>query len=299
MSWTPYDLPHLVANLSGVNWDVLEDIQVGQVAGPAESHAPYLELTARTLDTAPLTWLDTDICQMVEETFTTVPEWSAEACMPGESGVIGLEKPFLMVMESSLPGAVEVTVDAVAWQRVGKKVALIPLSRRAGGRVFTSMPQYNRALLFDLFVLTIDLTAPQGAGSSVDIGDDELIVPRGHLDDFVSMVGAMWLLMSQPTLVEDSDEAVTRVKVRKPAPGQARRVPVRVSVRSLSAQRRVGGPGGRRGPATSRWWVRGHWRQQAWGKNRALRKPVFIAPHTAGAREAEVDDRPQVQVWRK
>lgn len=33
-------------------------------------------------------------------------------------------------------------------------------------------------------------------------------------------------------------------------------------------------------------------------KPRALRKPVFIAPHTAGSSDGDIDDRPQVQVWR-
>lgn len=301
-SWTPHDLPHMIAGLARTNHSMIDMLESGQITAPADDHILHLRASTMALEGSPMAWLDADVCGLVEGTHDTVPEWSASAVMPGESGIVALESPFLRAMESALPGAVEVTVDAVAWQQVGDQVLLMALSRRVGGRVFSLLDTYNRAPIFDLFSLRIPLDQAQGEGKDVDTGEsDGGFIGQDVATRFTSMVGAMWLIMSQPTLVEDGDDVEAMVRpARKTSPSAPRRMPVRVSTRRLSAQVAGSrGGGGRRGEASSRWWVRGHWRQQAWGKGRALRKPIFIAPHTAGARDAEVDDRPRVQVWRE
>lgn len=110
-----------------------------------------------------------------------------------------------------------------------------------------------------------------------------------------SIAGAAWLVMSQPRIIKDS-QLVAQVRKRT-SEGRRVKTPVRITIRSLvTTARGTSTPTGRK--ATSRWWVRGHWRQQPWGKERALRKPIFIAPHTAGNPEARIDGTPRVQVWR-
>ena len=48
----------------------------------------------------------------------------------------------------------------------------------------------------------------------------------------------------------------------------------------------------------NRWWVGGHWRQQACGPNHADRRPKWIAPYVKGPEGAPLKtDR--VHVWRR
>jgi hypothetical protein len=74
-----------------------------------------------------------------------------------------------------------------------------------------------------------------------------------------------------------------------------------VSLIELRRPVRVGGDSdgdqGSRRKSDKRWWVAGHWRQQACGPKRALRKPVWISMHLKGDSEAEVSER--VNVWRR
>ena len=42
--------------------------------------------------------------------------------------------------------------------------------------------------------------------------------------------------------------------------------------------------------------VRGHWRQQACGPNRTLRKRIFVAEHSAGPSDKPLRVRPDSQV---
>ncbi|WP_183086038.1 hypothetical protein [Propionibacterium australiense] len=45
--------------------------------------------------------------------------------------------------------------------------------------------------------------------------------------------------------------------------------------------------------------VRGHWRQQACGPNRALRRPVYVLPYMRGPEGAPVREAPRVNAWRR
>lgn len=51
---------------------------------------------------------------------------------------------------------------------------------------------------------------------------------------------------------------------------------------------------------TKRWIVSGHWRQQAYGEGRQLRKPVYIAPHVKGPEGLPLDtsEKATVRVWK-
>ena len=48
-----------------------------------------------------------------------------------------------------------------------------------------------------------------------------------------------------------------------------------------------------------RWWVDGHWRQQACGPEHSQRKPVWIAPHIKGPEGQPLTDKERVHVWRR
>ncbi|WP_130841837.1 hypothetical protein [Corynebacterium neomassiliense] len=137
------------------------------------------------------------------------------------------------------------------------------------------------------------------------------------------VLGATWALLRQRDVLAPGEPVHTHVRVpvgtsaaepaeraeramqtesrHRPRRSATTRQQVQVRVYRLSPSLREysGGPG--HGPAVRRWWVRGHWRRQPWGRRQSRRKLVYILPHTAGARGVQVDgdgpdDRPSVTV---
>ena len=47
-----------------------------------------------------------------------------------------------------------------------------------------------------------------------------------------------------------------------------------------------------------RWWVGGHWRQQACGPNHSQRKPIYVAPYIKGPEDKPLSSE-RVNVWRR
>ena len=291
MNWTPLDLPFLVEK-SHIKYGDLIAFWEAQTTVDAAGFTQRMGRAAAALAQAQLSWIDSDLCDMLESVCQDVPDWSPAACIPGPVGLAGFERPFFTVpYESAADNTLfEVPVRAMSWMQAGEGLEIscwvaaddIPVEHRS--------PLRSDLVLESATTLTVGINDVLDGAQRIEIAETTE-GPRGPYrragEVCVAVAGSMFLLMTQPRVVSD--------EVSEPV-----RVPVRVSVKSLVVRDSAGGSGGggRRGKATSRWWVRGHWRQQAWGKGRKLRKPVWIAPHTAGAADAEPDDRPSVQVFR-
>lgn len=304
--WSPQDLPHLVAKTVRDHAELATRWRTdpGFIAATEnpEHSAQVIERAIMPLENAPLTWLDDGVCEMLADTYRDVPAFSPSACMPGDSGTIALESPFFKVAFTSHmhDQTVLADCDALHWRRIGDQVRVSALSRFEGKRHHLS-PFRRACPLHEALAVVIDFDVVRETDAEVEyrINGDVKSVDRAQASGnaIVSAMASVWLLLSQPRVMQEDSPVVASVRRRKATTGVAKKRPVRVSVRTLEVSPRSGARGGGR-KATSRWWVRGHWRQQAWGKNRALRKPVFIAPHTAGSSDGDIDDRPQVQVWR-
>lgn len=304
MSWTPHDLPHIIEKAHTTYQHILHTYQ--STPGFTE-HPDYRWVTAscsrsiHALDSPDLHWIDRDACELVASTLETLPDWSPSACLPAQSGIIALEKPFFTVpYENAHADDLEqVRVYAISWHTHDGDL------RIATWAIADSIPAHARS------PLRHGLPLEELAGVTMPIDEDvaaaevrlgaSVITPTEDYTQaaktMTAVAGAVWLLMAQPRILAD---APTVARVRKSRGGQTYRMPVSVSVRSLTTRTQARpGAKGTGTKATTRWWVRGHWRQQPWGKNRALRKPVYIAPHTAGAQDAKPEGRPSVQVWRE
>ena len=304
--WTPQDLPHLVAKTVRDHTDLATRWRtdpkfIAATANPEHS-AQVIERAIMSLEDAPLTWLDSGVCEMLADTYRDVPAFSPQACMPGDSGTIALESPFFTVAFTSHmhDQTVLADCDALHWRRIGDMVRISALSRFDGKQHHLS-PFRRACPLHEALAVMIDFDVVRETDAEVEyrISGEVKSVGRAQASGnaIVSAMASVWLLLSQPRVMREDSPVVASVRRRKATSGVSKKRPVRVSVRTLETSPRSGARGGGR-KATSRWWVRGHWRQQAWGKNRALRKPVFIAPHTAGSSDGDLDERPQVQVWR-
>lgn len=320
MTWAPQHFPYLVQKQA--------DIQNG-LTKATPNLAKYFpevaedgwereyKLLTDILDSGAQTWLDTDVCDMLQDTYDGVPEWSPEACMPSGRGIIAFEHTITITVKSR--GAIyEMPLDGFCWGEDGGKVYLhaickevYPVLSEVFGNPVSSLNPPLLIIALTSFPETATYVSDFSDEEWLDAVDDDRerasfrvsIGAAGVMKPFMRLVGATWLLLSQPAIVEEPSTEQVTMQVRQPprkrAKGAPKKLAVRVSVRTLSGATIPKSHRGQRGKATTRWWVRGHWRQQAWGKNRALRRPVYIAPHTAGARDVAVDERPQIQVVRK
>jgi hypothetical protein len=133
-------------------------------------------------------------------------------------------------------------------------------------------------------------------------------VPFASLDGqlpttIVAALAAAWLLMQQPVLVD-------RTVVRS-SPAEARSLAraglgdPAVTVTSLRRQYVPGSDDATEGADISgrryrhRWVVSGHWRDQAYGPDRALRRQTWIPAHVKGPDGAPMLSTERVNVWRR
>lgn len=119
MSWTPYEFPHNIEKLRRTQERLNENEAVRASMNSVFPISPFLAPDTN------LTRLDGDVCDMLAETYSEVPDWSPATCMPGETGFIAFEKPFFNGMVLSFDDTFGtdhfryVPVHAVSWARVG------------------------------------------------------------------------------------------------------------------------------------------------------------------------------------
>ena len=118
----------------------------------------------------------------------------------------------------------------------------------------------------------------------------------------LTTIASTWSLMQQPTIADRSQAEVDR-QIRR-AYGRAGRADPEVTLVDLRRQYR---PSDQEPPEPDapgrhyrhRWIVRGHWRQQAYGPERALRRPTWIPAYVKGPEGAELLETTRVNVWRR
>lgn len=299
MPWTPQDLPYIVEKAHNafdgmtpyMDWDFSDNLlaKFPGISNVQQLMSESLQPIIAVLDSPELHWLDSDVCDMLAETHDSIPEWTPASCMPATHGLVALEKPYTEL--KPLPGMSEqkAPIHAIGWQTDGENIRVFGFS--ADGKLMPGATPLEEIARVDLNIFeNVSTSIKQATG-----GKTPLV---GDVQKVVSILGGFWLLMAQPRMLDQDTSTVA--KVRKKRGGTTRRTPVRVSVSSISTTKQVSASGKGAGQkATSRWWVRGHWRQQAWGKKHSLRKPIYILPHTAGAKDAEIDTSPKIQVWRE
>jgi hypothetical protein len=341
-NWTPHDLPFLLAGhaeaaeaegamlVSVFNSTMVDEVRqdVGEDVESVAGLTARYERDAKIGRTATLSWMSADVCELIRESAQSVPEWSPTAAIPHPCGVIAFEDYIMACPEDAGEGAAPVSVDALGWILDDGVVHVTALSRRkvraenlwktSSSSSFiwllsdTSQENSRRATSMRCSIFTSTPDRPQGGNTPVAVesrvsdgyGEADREAYASAAEELLRILGATWLLMGQPRVVEEDVPAEVTVRTADrtgAGPAVRKKQRVRVSVRRLTQQARASHGAGRRS-ATSRWWVRGHWRQQAWGEGRKLRKPVYIEPHTAGAKDADdptEDTRPSVQIWRK
>lgn len=117
---------------------------------------------------------------------------------------------------------------------------------------------------------------------------------------FAATVLAAWFLLAQPGVAETTiaapDKSLARAYQRnhgRPLP------PVQIVDLRKQPQRHQSREIGPRGPIDYRVYRKGHWKRQAYGPKRGLRKSIYISGYIAGPDNAPLKDaRPTVKVLR-
>lgn len=234
-----------------------------------------------------LFWVSRDMVDLATSAAETLPEWSPSAAIPDAFGLLAWAKP-AGVFDWPVPGSAEripMPVDAMAWRardgQVGVSCAF--RSDRLGGQLGPDIARLS-LLSHPIGVWDLDEPVPHRLGDG--------------RKSALSVLGAAWLLMSQVRFVET--RTIRTGATGGPAAATEGELAAAVSLIELRRPVRAGGDSEGAGPgrkSDKRWWVAGHWRQQACGPKRALRKPVWISPHLKGDPQAEVSER--VNVWRR
>ena len=247
---------------------------------------------AEAIKNAELFWVSRDMVDVALDAADSLPEWTPAIAAPCPTGLMCWAKPAGVLPWNALSpeDPAEVNWDGLWWwTRPDGALQLQPLSRLAGNA---------------------DLLAPYGVAAPLWQTNPTLLlkplVPRtaevsGAADasPVVSVVGAAWLLMGQPTVA-----ATRALEAPPPARGDARdsgsaldRVSIIELRRPMSPPREHEGSSSDRS-YRHRWWVGGHWRQQACGPNHADRRPKWIAPYIKGPDDAPLK-KDRVHVWRR
>ena len=252
-----------------------------------------MKAEADALRGAELYWVARDMVDFVVGAADTLPAWSPALVAPALTGLLCWGKPAGAVPYSAPGKRVDVPWDAVWWWTRPDGVLQLQLASRLTKQPELLAPFEVRSPLWAGHTLVLNPTVPRTAE----------VMGSPEASQLVSIVGAAWLLMSQPAVTE------TRTLERSaPQRGEAsgetgpRREPSNVTIIELrrpasAAQDEPDGASGRQ--YRRRWWVGGHWRQQACGPGRTQRKPIWVSPYVKGPEGSPLVAKERVHVLRR
>jgi hypothetical protein len=260
----------------------------------------WVQEEADALSSAPMYWVARDMVGLSLAAAKTLPSWTPAEAAPAPSGLLCWARPAGVVPYGD-PATAAATVawDAVCWRTRPDGIMQIQLASRF----------VNKSTL----VAGPPVTTPLWAASAVYLDPRR---PRTEeasgvedMRPYISVLGAAWLLMGQRNITEtrytESAHATRSQHGDLNAAGDPSRDPSSVTIielrRNLSMSNDShAGRSDRK--YRGRWmvgWPNGYWRQQRYGPGGSLRKPMLIAPHTAGPKGAPLIPKERVYVWRR
>lgn len=270
------DFTHLVTTVG-------RDINVRTVNGTTE---------VLTWDTA--AWVTAPVCEVADSLAD-----STQLYPTGQDfvGLLGFARPFV----ASTGLAIDYVLVGMAGDSDQMFIIARPSKERVQEWVGANLrtAAYNEMTQYPIRV-TRGRAIPLDRSAFIMPGEAKPGMTCADMKPLASYVVACLQLLASETVTEVVDETPV------PTQGGGRRSHTchesPVVIRSHGLVRKVRESLGTGRTATRRWWVRGHFRNQAYGPKRAFRRRIFIAPHTAGAAtapEPEQDTRPVVTVLRK
>lgn len=258
-----------------------------------EANQRGLEAAANHLRAAELYWVAPDMTALAASAGGSLAaaRW-ATADRPAPCGLIVFDQGIGHIDALG----VEIPVHAISWGpnhdacTVGLFVSRWAVKERINPRmelVTEAVPPLLPAVSYDLPV----------TGEPVPLAE----LPAGAPHPVMAALAASWLLMQQPQLVDRQVERPDKPTARSYA--RAGRESPNVTVVDLRRQYvpDTADPDGD-GPSRryrNRWVVSGHWRNQAHGPDRSLRRQTWIPAFVKGPEGAPLLATERVNVWRR
>ncbi|MFE9694960.1 hypothetical protein [Micromonospora sp. NPDC005806] len=220
---------------------------------------------AASLDRSHLYWIDNDFTDLAEHAAAQLPDVSiSRDLMPSADGMLVWPRP-----------VTHRQFTAASWASTNDRLQLV-LYRAIGGSLDGKPLQRLRE--------QVGWLVPMSATHL----PERRVVPGSHPS---AMLVATWLLITQQAAEVtaarvDKGVAKTYARTGRPTP-EVRIVRIRGPRTSAPPGRRPT-PDGTERSQTSRVWVSGHWRNQAHGPGRKLRRPVYIHPFLRGPDDAPI-----------
>ncbi|GFH34275.1 hypothetical protein [Streptomyces pacificus] len=273
----------------------LDDPQSALRSGTSSGIQPGLDALASQLRAADLYWVTEDMAALAVSAGSQLA--AARWTVADRPSPIGLAMFDGGISTIDARGA-QIPVEGVAWGPYdGECMVWLLLSRR---RLIAEMTRTDIQLieeetppLIPVYGFTIPLTGEALPMAELDVGDCPLIVMQA--------LAASWLLMQQPNLVEratlPADKTVARSyrRAQRPVP-DVTLVDLRRHYVPDTAEPNGDGAGSR---YRHRWVVSGHWRDQAHGPGRSLRRRTWVPTYVKGPDGAPLLVAEKVNVWRR
>lgn len=249
----------------------------------------------RALKQATLWWVTEDMGQLVAAAAPSLPPTTLVSdLMPATCGLAVFEKPLIgMSAQADEP---DVQVDALLW---GDSETLKTRIRR---REYVGISVYRTLDMGDGTVEWAPLGRTDWAyGDNTEEPVDERLkdedVRLESMAEDRRWMACLWLLASQERVGEQSV-----VSLPRPVQRRSQRAGYPADVRLIDVRRRT--PAAAEGEGhevewSHRWLVRPHWRQQAYGPERSLRRPILVPPHVKGPADKPLVVKPAVNVVRQ
>jgi hypothetical protein len=249
---------------------------------------------SEALRDADLYWVARDMVDVTLDAAPTLPEWTPALAVPCPNGLLCWAKPAGQVPYGPAKTATaEVPWDAAWWwTRPDGRLQVSPASRFVRQPEILA-PYKISTQLWPAHMIVVDPGHPRTEEAN---GSEDM-------HPFLSIVGAAWLLMGQPGVAETraiQNHAASRPSTGdrpSPSPRHMPAVTI-VEIRRPPRLSRDAAPEESRRRFSRRWWVGGHWRQQACGPNLAQRRPTWVAPYVKGPPNAPLTTD-KVYVWRR
>lgn len=272
-------LAYLAASGRARPEDLPEEVR-GQLA--------YDRKVARNLAAGEMFWVSADMTTLALDAATDVPGFTPLTDLPALHGVIVLEKP-LPALKTWIfgtdrkPHEIGLCVDVLSWTVLEGMVYIESFARGTG------IPDRQQENAFE------PVHYFRGRADKFFAADSPTVDTESNL--LMQFLAAASHLMANPAAAERSKATPKTPAARKAAKkGQDSSV----TVVDLRAPRHVPGEessGGR--VYTHRWIVRGHWRNQPYGKDSAQRRITWVPSHTKGPAGAPLKETERVWAWRR
>lgn len=253
---------------------------------PAEGWSNHVDHLTAGLLTAELFWISTNFTRlaiMAGKDLGENLEITREE-IPSPFGLMVFEEP---IGEIPRPGG-NAQIRAVSWTLVPAGV-WINLYIQVEDSTSTGIDPVELRHEFG-YLLCLN------AGSGFVFGQPIAAAPGRELW-YMHTIFATWFLMAQPGVADQSSAPVDKKYSRAFQREHNRKLPAVRLVDLRKRPRRSSSPEHESGTGrtlTERIFRRGHWKRQAYGPKRGMRKMIYVSPYIAGPEDAPLRERPPI-----